>query len=98
MTINDRIAEAITRHGPDSPIGQARTDRGAYLLAVADGSNTADPPARSSPTNTPSPSDPPRYWIHLFRMTRQPFDNAIIKAPNDSTPADGALKWSGFSS
>ena len=36
MTINDRIADAITRHGPDSPSGQAHTDRGAYLLAVAD--------------------------------------------------------------
>jgi hypothetical protein len=35
MTIGDRIADAITRHGPTSPTGQARTDRGAYLLAVA---------------------------------------------------------------
>ena len=32
---------------------------------------------------------PTPYWIHLFRMTRQPFVSAIIKAPNDSTPQTG---------
>ena len=36
MTVPDRITEAITRHGPDSPNAQARIDRIPYLLAVAD--------------------------------------------------------------
>jgi hypothetical protein len=35
MTIHDRIADAVARHGPDSPIGRARADRVPYLLAVA---------------------------------------------------------------
>jgi putative nucleotidyltransferase with HDIG domain len=34
MTIHDRIAEAVTRHGPDSPNAQARIDREPYLLAA----------------------------------------------------------------
>ncbi len=36
MTVQDRIAEAIARHGPDSPNAQARIDREPYILAVAD--------------------------------------------------------------
>lgn len=36
MTVPYRIAEAITRHGPDSPNAKARIDRVPYLLAVAD--------------------------------------------------------------
>lgn len=36
MTVPYRIAEAITRHGPDSPNARARVDRVPYLLAVAD--------------------------------------------------------------
>ena len=36
VTITYRIAEAITRHGPDSPNAQARIDRVPYLLAVAE--------------------------------------------------------------
>ncbi|HEY5846621.1 MAG TPA: HD domain-containing protein [Microlunatus sp.] len=36
MTIHDRIADAITRHGPDSPIGRTRIDRVPYLPSVAD--------------------------------------------------------------
>jgi hypothetical protein len=36
MKVQDRIAEAIKRHGPDSPNAQARIDREPYLLAVAD--------------------------------------------------------------
>src|SRR6478735_1502940 len=36
MTVQDRIAEAIARHGPDSPNAQARVDREPYILAVAD--------------------------------------------------------------
>ena len=36
MKVEDRIAEAIKRHGPDSPNAQARIDREPYLLAVAD--------------------------------------------------------------
>ncbi len=36
MTVHKRIAEAISRHGPDSPNAQARIDREPYLLAVAD--------------------------------------------------------------
>ena len=36
MTGPYRIAEAITRHGPDSPNARARVDRVPYLLAVAD--------------------------------------------------------------
>jgi len=35
MTVEYRIAEAITRHGPDSPNARARVDRVPYLLAVA---------------------------------------------------------------
>jgi hypothetical protein len=34
MTIQDRIAEAVKRHGPDSPNAQARIDREPYLLAA----------------------------------------------------------------
>ena len=59
MTINDRIADAITRHGPDSPTGQAHTDRGAYLLAVADRVEHRRSARPIIPTNTPSTSDPP---------------------------------------
>lgn len=36
MTVTYRIAEAIARHGPDSPNARARVDRVPYLLAVAD--------------------------------------------------------------
>jgi HD domain len=36
MTVPYRIAEAIARHGPDSPNARARVDRVPYLLAVAD--------------------------------------------------------------
>ena len=36
MTVPYRIAEAITRHGPDSPNARARVDRVPYLLAVAE--------------------------------------------------------------
>ena len=36
MTVTYRIAEAITRHGPDSPNARARVDRVPYLLAVAE--------------------------------------------------------------
>lgn len=36
MTVSYRIAEAIARHGPDSPNARARVDRVPYLLAVAD--------------------------------------------------------------
>ncbi|GAA3635020.1 HD domain-containing protein [Microlunatus ginsengisoli] len=36
MTVEYRIAEAISRHGPDSPNARARVDRVPYLLAVAD--------------------------------------------------------------
>jgi len=36
MTVQYRIAEAIVRHGPDSPNAPARVDRIPYLLAVAD--------------------------------------------------------------
>ena len=35
MTVEYRIAEAIARHGPDSPNARARVDRVPYLLAVA---------------------------------------------------------------
>lgn len=35
MTVEYRIAEAISRHGPDSPNARARVDRVPYLLAVA---------------------------------------------------------------
>ena len=59
MTINDRIAEAITRHGPDSPTGQAHTDRGAYLLAVADRVEHRRSSRPIIPNNPPSTSDPP---------------------------------------
>ena len=34
MTVEYRIAEAITRHGPDSPNARARVDRVPSLLAV----------------------------------------------------------------
>jgi putative nucleotidyltransferase with HDIG domain len=36
MSVPYRIAEAITRHGPDSPNMCARVERVPYLLAVAD--------------------------------------------------------------
>jgi len=36
MKVQDRIADAVKRHGPDSPNAQARIDRQPYLLAVAD--------------------------------------------------------------
>ena len=36
MTVPYRIAEAISRHGPDSPNARARVDRVPYLLAVAE--------------------------------------------------------------
>lgn len=36
MTVPYRIAEAIARHGPDSPNALARVDRVPYLLTVAD--------------------------------------------------------------
>ena len=36
MTIEYRIADAISRHGPDSPNARARVDRVPYVLAVAD--------------------------------------------------------------
>lgn len=36
MTVPYRIAEAIARHGPDSPNALARVDRVPYLLGVAD--------------------------------------------------------------
>ena len=36
MKVQDRIADAAERHGPDSPNAQARIDRQPYLLAVAD--------------------------------------------------------------
>lgn len=36
MTVPYCIAEAISRHGPDSPNARARVDRVPYLLAVAD--------------------------------------------------------------
>ena len=35
MTVPYRIAEAIARHGPDSPNARARVDRVPYLLAAA---------------------------------------------------------------
>lgn len=56
MTTNDRITEAITRHGPDSPIARARADRVPYLLAVAhrvehrSAGRTALPPASHGPS------------------------------------------------
>ena len=59
MTINDRIADAITRHGPDSLTGQAHTGRGAYLLAVAGRVEHRRSARQIIPTNTPSTSDPP---------------------------------------
>ena len=36
MTIEYRIADAISRHGPDSPNARALVDRVPYLLAVAE--------------------------------------------------------------
>ncbi len=36
MTVTYRIAEAIARHGPDSPNAPARVDRIPYLLAAAE--------------------------------------------------------------
>lgn len=36
MAVPDRIAEAIARHGPDSPTAGGRIDRIPYLLAVAE--------------------------------------------------------------
>lgn len=36
MTVPYRIAEAIARHGPDSPNAPARVDRIPYLLAASD--------------------------------------------------------------
>ena len=36
MTVPERIAEAITRHGPNSPNTQARVDRVPYLMAAAE--------------------------------------------------------------
>jgi hypothetical protein len=36
MTVPYRIAEAITRHGPDSPKRQSPGRSGSALLAVAD--------------------------------------------------------------
>src|SRR6478609_7391616 len=87
MTINDRIADAITRHGPDSPSGQAHTDRGAYLLAVADRvdhrlSARPDHPYQHAKYFRPTPllDSPLPGWPG-------PSVNAIIKAPNDCTPA-----------
>lgn len=35
MTVEYRIAEAIARHGPDSPNARARVERVPYLLAAA---------------------------------------------------------------
>jgi len=36
MTVPYRIAEPITRHGPDSPNARTRVDRVPHLLAVAE--------------------------------------------------------------
>ena len=36
MTVQDRIEDAVKRHGPGSPNAQARIDRQPYLLSVAD--------------------------------------------------------------
>ncbi len=36
MTVEYRIADAISRHGPDSPNARARVDRVPYVLGVAD--------------------------------------------------------------
>ena len=52
MTVDDRITEAITRHRPDSPTGQSRTDREAYPLAVAD---------RVEHRRTAAPAAPPDW-------------------------------------
>jgi len=87
MTINDRIADAITRHGPDSPSGQAHTDRGAYLLAVADRvdhrrSARPDHPYQHAKCFRPTPllDSPLPGWPG-------PSVNAILKAPSDCTRA-----------
>ncbi len=50
MTVPYRIAEAITRHGPDSPNARARVDRVPYLLAVADRVEQRLAVSRSAPT------------------------------------------------
>jgi hypothetical protein len=36
MSVSDRIADMLERHGPDSPNSRAHSRRGPYLLAVAD--------------------------------------------------------------
>jgi len=36
MTVPQRIADMLSRHGPDSPNARAHPERGPYLLAVAD--------------------------------------------------------------
>ena len=36
MSVPDRIADMLERHGPDSPNARANSRRGPYLLAVAD--------------------------------------------------------------
>jgi len=50
MTVPYRIAEAITRHGPDSPNARARVDRVPYLLAVADRVERRLAASRGAPT------------------------------------------------
>jgi len=96
MTINDRIADAITRHGPDSPSGQAHTDRGAYLLAVADRvdhrrSARPDHPYQHAKYFRPTP-----YWIYLFRGGP---DHPSMPSSRRPTIAhqQGALKLGWFS-
>jgi hypothetical protein len=51
MTVPYRIAEAISRHGPDSPNARARVDRVPYLLAVADRVEQRLARARSRPND-----------------------------------------------
>ena len=51
MTVPYRIAEAIIRHGPDSPNARARVDRVPYLLAAADRVEQRLDRARSQPND-----------------------------------------------
>jgi hypothetical protein len=48
MTVPERIAEAITRQGPNSPNAQARVDRVPYLMAAAERVENRSPLTRIS--------------------------------------------------
>jgi hypothetical protein len=61
MTVPYRIAEAITRHGPDSPNARARVDRVPYLLAVADRVELRLAESRRQASATSSTSFSQRY-------------------------------------